>query len=171
MAVEQALGKADVLTLTYVGAGKRKLMRRDIYFAPSTDFIGEFDLMRKGASSDYHALQAQVRHRLAHGLQTLFSYTWAHSIDDVFSDVHFVNVRPGVTPSGENRGPSDYAIRHTFSGAVSLRHTGARRGIWRSLLGNWSTDSIVYVRSAPHGNVVTGPDPFKTGFLAGVRWA
>jgi hypothetical protein len=101
-------------------------------------------------------LQAQVRHRLAHGLQTLFSYTWAHSIDDVSSDVHFVNVRPGVTPSGEDRGPSDYDIRHTFSGAASYDIPEPGGGIGRSLLGNWSTDSIVYVRSAPHGNIVMG---------------
>lgn len=118
-AVEQSLGRADVLTLTYLGAGGRKLMRQDIYFAPSPDFSGEFDLMRNGATSSYNALQAQFRHRLAHGLQTLFSYTWAHAIDDVSSDVYFVHVPPGATPSGQERGSSDYDIRQTFAGAVS----------------------------------------------------
>jgi hypothetical protein len=46
------------------------------------------------------ARQAQFRQRLAHGL-TLFSYTWAYAIDDVFSDVFFVSVPPGVTPSSQ----------------------------------------------------------------------
>ena len=31
------------------------------------------------------------------------------------------------------------------------------------MFGNWSTDSIVYARSAPPVNVVTGQDPFPAG--------
>ena len=37
----------------------------------------------------------------------------------------------------------------------------------RQILGSWSTDSIIYVRSAPPVNVVTGQDTFNTGFLSG----
>jgi hypothetical protein len=40
-------------------------------------------------------------------------------------------------------------------------------GVWKSIFGNWSADSIIYVRTAPPVNVVTGLDPFNTGFLAG----
>jgi Carboxypeptidase regulatory-like domain/TonB dependent receptor len=166
-AVEQTLGRADVLVLTYLGAGGRKLMRQDLYNAPNPNFTGEFDLMRNGATSSYNALQAQFRHRLAYGLQTLFSYTWAHGIDDVSSDVYFVNVPPGDTPSSGERGPSDNDIRQTFAGAISYEIPGPGSGIWRSVLGSWSTDSIIYARSAPPVNVVTGLDPFNTGFLAG----
>lgn len=169
-AVEQALGKADVLTLTYLGAGGRKLMRQDLYNAPNpAQFSGEFDYMHNGATSSYHALQAQFRHRLAHGLQTLFSYTWAHSIDDVSSDVFFVNAPPGVGPSGQDRGPSDYDIRQTFAGAISYDIPKPGSGIWSSILGHWSTDSIIYARSAVPVNVVTGQDPFSTGFLVGAQ--
>ena len=49
-AVEQTVSRADVLTLTYVGARGRKLMRQDLYNAPNPNFNGEFDLMRNGAS-------------------------------------------------------------------------------------------------------------------------
>jgi hypothetical protein len=166
-AVEQTLGRADVVTLTYLGAGGRKLMRQDLYNAPNPNFTGEFDLMRNGATSGYNALQAQFRHLLTHGLQTLFSYTWAHAIDDVSSDVFFVNVPPGDSPSSQERGPSDNDIRQTFSGAVSYEIPAPGSGIWKSLFGNWSTDSIIYVRSAPPVNVATGLDPFSTGFLGG----
>ena len=165
-AVEQTLGKAEVLTLTYVGAGGRKLMRQDVYNAPNSDFIGEFDLMRNGATSSYQALQTQFRHRLSHGLQTLLSYTWAHSIDDVSSDVYFVNVPPVGSPSPGERGSSDNDIRHTFSSAVSYDIPSPAGGIWKTIFGRWSTDSIFYVRSAPTVNVVTGQDPFG-GFLFG----
>ena len=93
--VERSLGKADVLTLTYVGSGARKLMRQDLYNRLNPNFTGEFDLMRNGASANYNALQAQYRHRFTHGLQTLLSYTWSHSIDNVSSDAYYANVPPG----------------------------------------------------------------------------
>jgi len=165
-AVEQALGNMDVLTITYLGAGGRKLMRQDLYNAPNpAQFNGEFDYMHNGATSGYNALQAQFRHRFSHGLQLLFSYTWAHAIDDVSSDVYFVNTPPAV--SSRERGSSDYDIRHTFSGAVSYDIPSPGNGLWRSILGHWSTDSIIYARSATPVNVVTGLDPFATGFLGG----
>jgi hypothetical protein len=164
-AVQRTLGKSDVITLTYLGAAARKLMRLDRYRAPNPNFIaGELDLMRNGADSNYQALQAQFRHRLAYGLQTLFSYTWAHSIDNVSSDGNFVNAPPGAASS--ERGSSDYDIRHTFSAAVSYNIPEPGSGIWKSIFGNWSTDSIVYARTAPPVNVVTGLNPFG-GYLSG----
>jgi hypothetical protein len=91
-ATEQSFGADDVLALTYVGAAGRKLMRRDIFYAPNPDFTYRFDVQRNARTSSYNALQAQYRHRLSHGLQALMSYTWAHSIDDVSSDGNFQNV-------------------------------------------------------------------------------
>ena len=140
-------------------------MRQDLYNAPSPDFSGEFDLMRNGATSSYNALQAQFRHRMAHGLQTLFSYTWSHAIDDVSSDAYFVNAPPGI--ASRERASSDNDIGNTVAGAVSYDIPGPSSGIWKALLGSWSTDSIIYARSAPTVNVVTGLDPFNTGFLGG----
>ena len=93
--------------------GGRKLMLQDGYNAPNPNFSGEFDFMRNGASSSYQALQAQFRHLLAHGVQALLSYTWAHSIDDVSSDAYYLNVPPGAS-SFSNRGSSDYDIRQRF---------------------------------------------------------
>jgi len=168
-AIEHSMGKADVVTLTYLGAAGRKLMRKDIFIAPSPIFTGEFDLLSNGGTSSYNALQVQYRHRLSHGLQTLVSYTWAHSIDDVSSDVNFQNAPLGASPASAERGPSDYDIRHTFSGAVSYDIPGPRNGFLKRVFGSWSTDSIIYARSAPPVNVVTGKNPFgpASGALAG----
>jgi len=164
-AVERTLGNADVITITYLGEAARKLMRLDRYRAPNANFTaGELDVIRNGADSNYQALQAQYRHRLAYGLQTLLSYTWAHSIDNVSSDGNFVNVPTGAVSS--ERGSSDYDIRQTFSGAVSYNIPAPGSGIWKSIFGNWSTDSIVYARTAPPVNVVTGLNPFG-GYLSG----
>jgi len=167
-AVEQTLGKADVLTLTYLGAGGRKLMRTNTYNKPNPNF-GTFVLLSNNATSSYQSVQAQYRHRLSHNLQTLFSYTWAHSIDDDSSDAYVVNVPPDKSPSSLERGSSDYDIRHTFAGAISYDIPGPGSGVWKSILGDWSTDSIVYARSAAPLNVVTGLNPFAGTFLSGAN--
>jgi outer membrane receptor protein involved in Fe transport len=170
-AVERTFGKVDVLTVTYLGAAGRKLMRQDIYIAPNPEFTGEFDLMRNDADSSYNALQVQYRHRFSHGLQALLSYTWAHSIDDASSDAYFVNLPASDAPLSQERGSSDYDIRHTFSGAVSYNIPAPGGGMWKTIFGNWSTDAIVYARSAPPVNVVTGQDPFNTEVLSGAYGA
>jgi len=166
-AAEQSFSRADVLALTYVGAAGRKLMRRDIYFAPNPNFTGRFDVQSNGATSSYNALQAQYRHRLSDGLQTLLSYTWSHSIDDVSSDGNSQNVPPGKFSASAERGPSDYDIRNTFSGAVSYDIPGPGSGALKKIFESWSTDSIVYARSAPPVNVVTGNNPFPDTSLSG----
>jgi hypothetical protein len=171
VALERAFGKGDALTVTYLGAAGRKLMRQDIYIAPNPEFTGEVDLMRNGADSSYNALQVQYRHRLAQGLRTLLSYNWAHSIDDASSDTYFANLPAGDAPLSDERGSSDYDIRHTFSGAVSYNIPAPGTGIWKTTFGNWSTDSVVYARSAPPVNVVTGLDPFNTEVLSGAYGA
>ena len=165
-AIEHSLSRSDVLSLTYVGAGGRKLMRKDVFIAPSPTFTGEFDLLSNAGTSSYNALQAQYRHRLSHGLQTLVSYTWAHSIDDVSSDGNFQNVPLSASSASAERGPSDYDIRHTFSGAVSYDIPTTRKSVLNQVLGSWSTDSIIYARSAPPVNVVTGQNPFGASAAA-----
>ena len=168
-AIEHSMSRADVLTLTYLGAAGHKLMRKDVFNAPSPIFTGEFDLLSNAGTSSYNALQAQYRRRLSHGLQTLVSYTWAHSVDDVSSDVNFQNVPLAASPASAERGPSDYDIRHTLSGAVFYDIPGPRNGLLKQVFGSWSTDSIIYVRSAPPVNVVTGQNPFGSaaGALSG----
>ena len=167
VAIEHSFSMADALTLTYLGAGGRKLMRRDVYLAPNANFTGEFDVLGNHGTSNYDALQAEYRHRVSHGLQTLLSYTWAHSIDDVSSDANFQNVPLTDSSPDENRGPSDYDIRHTFSAAVSYDFPRPSRGLLKQVFESWSTDSIIYIRSAAPVNVVTGQNPFPGTVLSG----
>lgn len=160
-AVEQSLGRSDVVSLTYVGAAGRKLMRKDVFIAPNAIFTGEFDLLSNAGTSSYNALQAQYRHRVSHGLQALVSYTWAHSIDDVSTDGNFANAPLSGSSTSSERGNSDFDIRHTFSAAVSYDIPAPPGNkLLKEMFGSWSTDSIVYVRSAPPVNVVTGKNPF-----------
>ena len=156
MALERTLGKADVLTVTYLGAAGRKLMRRDLYNAQNANFTGMFNLAWNGSDSSYEALQVQFRYRLAYGLRTLISYTWAHAIDDASSDAYPVKFPANYAPLSQERSSSDYDNRHTLSGAVSYNIPAPGSGIWKTIFGSWSTDSIVYARIAPPVNVVTG---------------
>jgi hypothetical protein len=166
-ALEQGFGNNDVLTLTYLGAAGRKLLRRDFYNAPNPDF-GLVEIMSNGADSSYNAIQAQYRHRLTRGVQALASYTWSHSIDDVSSDANYVNV-PVAHSAASDRGSSDYDIRQTFSVAVSYNVPGPRGGWAKPILKDWSVNTIVYARSAPPVNVVTGKNPFPGTFVSGAN--
>ena len=167
VAIEQTFGGNDVLGLTYVGAVGRKLMRRDIYYAINPDFTYRFDIQSNAGSSSYNALQAQYHHRLSHGLQSLLSYTWSHSLDDVSSDGNISNV-PLAESSGSNeRGPSDFDIRSSLSAAVSWDIPGPKRGVLKTTFAGWSADSILSSRTALPVNVVTGNNPFPYVSLSG----
>jgi hypothetical protein len=170
-AIERSFGKALVGTLTYVGAAGRDLMRNDTFLNPNPDFF-EVDARKNEASSSYQALQAQLRQRLFHGVQTLISYTWAHSIDNASGDGSVATVLDNKSHLVLERGPSDFDIRHTLSAAVSygiprLRHDG----ISNAIIGHWSVDSIFYARSATPVNVVTGKDPYHLGAYTGENGA
>jgi carboxypeptidase family protein len=168
-ATQQSVGADDVLALTYVGAAGRRLMRRDIYYAPNPEFTYRFDVQSSAGVSSYNALQAQYRHRLSHGLQALLSYTWGHSLDDVSSDGNIQNVPLSESPGSEERGPSDYDIRNTFSAALSYDFPRPKSGMLKQIFAQWSADSIIYSRSAPPVNVVTGSNPFPYVSLSGAN--
>jgi hypothetical protein len=127
--------------------------------------------MSNGGNSSYQALQAEFRHRFAHRLQTLLSYTYAHAIDTVSSDAYFAIVPEADSPASQERGSSDYDIRHTFSGAFSYSIPAPGTGISKAILGNWSTDSIIYARTGLPVNVVTGNDPWPAGVQTGAYGA
>ena len=129
------------------------------YNAPNPSFTGEFDLMRNGANSSYQALQAQFRHRLAHGLQTLFSYTWAHSID-LGSAAESGAGKQGaaiqnIFNTKEFRGSSDFDIRHNISAnflyelplGKNKRFFGNVPGWANYVIGGWQVSSVIRYRS------------------------
>src|SRR5205814_2306699 len=107
----------DKMTLSYLGAAGRRLIRQERYFNLSANFpLVQID--RSAAQSDYHALQAQYQRRLSRGLQAIGSYTWSHSIDNGSNDS---TALPGAGKIDYNaeRGPSDFDVRHSFSGALT----------------------------------------------------
>jgi Carboxypeptidase regulatory-like domain/TonB dependent receptor-like, beta-barrel len=157
VALEQSMGSSQSLSLTYVGAIGRDLLRVTNLFNvnPNFQFVSLTD---NSATSDYHALQLKFQRRLSRGLQGLASYTFSHSIDNASTDAfaHYLNT-PGAIGSNGDRGNSDFDIRHSFTAGVTydLPSVGSHKVV-DAILGGWSVDGFVLARSAPPVDVVGG---------------
>src|SRR5262249_39565519 len=120
VAVEQALGSSQSVSLTYIGAIGRDLIRTTHLNAvnPNFAFIALTD---NSATSDYHAVQLKFQRRFSRGLQGLASYTLSHSIDSASSDVfaNYLNTPSSLANANIDRGNSDFDIRSSFSGGLT----------------------------------------------------
>lgn len=154
VALEQSLGANQAMSLTYVAALGRNLLRQDNLLSPNASFTGSVNVTRNTATSDYHALQLKFQRRLSRRLQGLASYTFAHSIDIASGDAGSLNT---IGNPNLDRGNSDFDIRHSVTGAVTYDVPSAgKQAIVRAILANWSLHSFVMARSAPPVNLV-GP--------------
>jgi hypothetical protein len=169
LTAEQSLGKDQAISVGYVGALGRKLVRvRRIDISlqsltnpgtpqvPGAYFSDQFSgvtLIDNGAESEYHSLQAQFTRRLSRGLQAIASYTWSHSIDNASSDQAFTS--PGyIFPQDDFRGDSDFDVRHNFSGAVTYNLPTPKGNRFASaVLGGWSINSVFSARTGLAYNV------------------
>jgi hypothetical protein len=151
VAVEQQLGENQVLSVTYLGASGRSLLQTTDILAPVTNpNVQEAVFVDNTASSNYNALQVQVKRRLSQGLQVLSSYTWSHSIDNASAGSFGSSSNSNVpSAASQNRGDSDFDVRHSFTLGATYDMPSPRRGVAKLLLGEWSTDNLVLARSAP----------------------
>jgi hypothetical protein len=169
--LEQGLGSKQSVSLSYLGASGRRLIQTAEILSPNANY-SEAILVGNTARSNYNALQAQFRRRLSGGLQALASYTFSHSIDNASAGSlgNASNSAVPSVPAGENRGPSDFDIRHAFSAATTYDVPTIRAPVpVRTVLGNWSVENIVQVRSAPPLNVFDGSFLFLKGGFGQVR--
>ena len=172
LALEHAFDANQVVTISYIGAAGRRLIRQELYFNSSTNFP-LLQINRSNASSDYDALQAQYQRRLSRGLQGLASYTWSHSLDNASNDSTGL---PGATKINiaQERGPSDFDVRHSFAGALTYDIPMVGNDVIRAILGHWSVDTIFTARSATPVDVVVTRDigfgtfRFRPDLVAGV---
>jgi hypothetical protein len=126
--IEQRLGKNQSLTVGYVGSAGRRLYFSPVSLPASGD-VGSVTFTENGSSSDYNALQVKFERRVARGLQVLGSYTWAHSIDDVSTNIY---------TQQPLWGNSDFDIRHTVSVASVYSIPGARGNGWmKAVTSGW----------------------------------
>jgi hypothetical protein len=157
LALEQALGLGQSVSATYVGALGRKLLRTERLRNPRPD-MENLRVTTNTSDSDYHALQLQFARRLSAGLQTLVSYSWAHSIDNLSSDFFS---SPAVTVFGldarQDRGPSDFDVRHALSGAVTYQLPSPRpNGPVKVIMGDWTVIGIFRAQTPTPFDPFTG---------------
>lgn len=111
-------------------------------------------------TSSYNALQADLNHRLSHGLVLRGVYTWSKSLDDGDSlNATTAGNAPGLASNPfhlkADWSPSTYDVRNVgvISGTWALpfgphqRYLSRGSGFPTTLVGGWTTNSIVTLQS------------------------
>lgn len=136
--------------LGYQGSASRKLVRlvneRFIYANdPDTFFASGVFFPTPDTTASYNAMIARLSRRFANGFQFDGNYRWSKSIDIVS------NEGPGGVTNPtypldvrQERGPSDYDVRHSFvvSAIWDLPFLRTRKDALGKLLGGWQLSSI-----------------------------
>ena len=149
LAVQQALGDSQTITVSYVAsAGRRLSQLTDFNLSSINPSFTTLRLIRNRATSDYQALQAKFQRRLSRGLQALASYTWSHALDEDSI---------GTTSRVAQRGNASFDIRHVFASAVTydIPRPG-KSAIIRAILGGWSMDTSIHAQSALPVDIIAG---------------
>jgi len=151
--IEQALGKSQALTISYVGSHASRLLKDSLFSTPSNPNAGEFYFVENGLTSDYDALQVQFRRRLTRGLTALGFYTRSHCLDSGSNNLSF----------GYQRGNCDFDVRNNLSTAFSYDLPNAgRNGFVKAVLHHWGIDDRLTARTAfpvtLNGNQLLQPD-------------
>jgi hypothetical protein len=150
--LEQALGRAQTLTISYVGSNGRRLIDySENFLQPLNPNFGYVILFHSGLTSSYQSMQAKFQRSVSHGLQVLASYTWSHSLDFGSNDY----VLPAI------RGNSDFDVRNNFQGGLSWDTPSPTGGLESILLRSWGLDLRAMARSAfpvtLEGNYLSDP--------------
>ena len=145
LALEQAMGKGQSLTVNYVGSGARRLLTEFFVVPeelgnPNFTASGEVALTQGRASSEYNSLQVKYQRALSRGLQGLVSYTWSHSIDDASSNFSVTQLL---------RASSDFDIRHNLQAALTYELPKATSNPFgEALIERWGMDMRLQARSS-----------------------
>ena len=142
----------DWISLSYSGLTGRDLLRRETVLQPSFD-LGQLSFATNHGASWYHGLSAAYRRTLASGLQASTSYTWSHSIDLGSADSSLFLIAPGYSAS-QDRGSSDFDVRHNLNAALSYVVPGGHSRFSRAA-GGWNIGAVVQARSGFPVDVLT----------------
>ncbi len=137
--IQQALGRNQALTISYVGSnGRRLLGLQELSVTSHNPNFGTVEYYQNGLTSNYQALQTSFQRTVARGIQALASYTWSHSIDFGSS----------VAELPLQHGNSDFDVRHNMQAGVSWDLPtvhGAK--LAQYVLNDWGFDARFNARS------------------------
>jgi hypothetical protein len=154
LTLQRALGTSNALSIGYVAAAGRNLLRQEYRVNPNDNITYAY-LLRNDAFSNFHSLQIQFQRRLAKGLQALVSYTLAKSLDNASNDSSSYLIASAIIPQ-RDYGASDFDIRHTVSAAFSYNIAGAR--FWKTATHGWALDGVVSARTATPVDITYAAD-------------
>ena len=183
--VQRQLTKDMSLEVTYMGSAGIKLRRLTSYNNPEPrpgnpnvnrpfpKFNGSFQNMNAPSHSSYHALQARLQHRFAHGFTLLGSYAYSKSIDNG-SGVRTTDGDP-LTPSDNynlaaERGLSAFDFRQRFTASFLFelpfgrgRKIGIANPVANFVLGGWQLGGILTFQDGFPNTVYCGPGNIQNG--------
>ena len=164
-----------VLDVAYVGSESHRLTTKSELnprLPNSTARVyanfGSADIRTSEGNSSYHALQARLDRRFAHGFQFSAAYTWSKFIDSTSDGV--ANIEP--QSQGINRtsipvnqgglrldhGVSDFDRPHRATIAYLWAIPGPRTGWRKCPLSGWSIAGITTLQSGTPFSLANGPD-------------
>lgn len=140
VSLQQALGKNQTLTLSYVGAeGRRLTGLQQKSLAKLNPNFGTVQYFASGVTSNYQALQVKFQRSVTKGVQALASYTWSHTLD--------FGSNSNALPL--QRGDADFDVRNNFEGGMSWELPALRDSKPAvAFLNNWGVDARLSTRSA-----------------------
>jgi hypothetical protein len=138
--IQQALGRTQALTISYVGANGRRLTGlQELSLAKLNPNFGIVEYFAGGISSNYQGLQVQFQRSVARGLQGLASYTWSHSID-FGSNANALPLQ---------RANSDFDVRNNLQAGLTWDLPTTKSSSFLALpLNGWGVDARLNARSA-----------------------
>ncbi len=140
VSVQQALGRSQAITLSYVGSNGRRLTGlQELSLAKLNPNFGIVEYFAGGLTSNYQSLQLQFQRSVARGVQGLASYTWSHSID--------YGSNSNALPL--QRANSDFDVRNNLQAGLTwdLPHIHSSRLVG-AVLNGWGLDARLNARTA-----------------------
>ncbi|MFC5861817.1 carboxypeptidase regulatory-like domain-containing protein [Acidicapsa dinghuensis] len=153
LSLDQALGRSQALTISYLGSDGRRLLQEQYRSVNSFNpLFGIIYYYPEGVTSNYQALQVKFQRNVVAGLQVLGSYTWSHALD--FGST--------TTSLPLTYGNADFDVRHNLQAALSWDIPRTNQGSALKWFTNgWGVDGRLNVRSAfpitLTGNVIVDP--------------
>lgn len=157
--LQQNVGGSRSLQISYVANKGVDLLRNEM-LQPSMGGNANFsylDVTFNHDYSNYNSLQVQFKQNPWHHLQSLFSYTWSHALDNG-SSLALPSPYYTVYAPSLDYGNSDLDVRNTFSNATTYELPSLEGGnaALKYAANGWALDSLFRSNTAQPVNVTTG---------------
>lgn len=123
--------------------------------------LGQVQYLESNQTASYHSLQISVHRPLTHNLMLGGFYVWSHSFWSASMEgVGIGGETQDYDALGEERGPSDYDLRHmaSVSGIWNLDYYKGSSLLVKEIANGWTISPIITLDSGAPVNMGTGSD-------------